>query len=77
MTNASARSRRVRIGDVVLRMVKPCSRCAVTTVDQADFVEQLREQVAVLAVAGAEKILKREVDAEAHASSLNELATQL
>ena len=27
--------RRVRIGEVVLRVVKPCSRCTVTTVDQA------------------------------------------
>src|SRR5215471_10157564 len=33
----------------------------------------LRDQVAVLAVAGAEQILKREVNAQAHAQLLNEL----
>jgi F-type H+-transporting ATPase subunit b len=35
--------------------------------------EQLREQVAVIAVAGAERILRREVDAKAHADLLTEL----
>jgi F-type H+-transporting ATPase subunit b len=39
--------------------------------------EQLREQVAALAVAGAEKILKREVDAKAHADLLNGIKAQL
>ena len=39
--------------------------------------EALRAQVALLAVAGAEKILKREVDAKAHADMLNELRAQL
>jgi F-type H+-transporting ATPase subunit b len=39
--------------------------------------EQLREQVAALAVAGAEKILKREVDAKTHADMLNQLKAQL
>src|SRR5881394_1260320 len=39
--------------------------------------QQLREQVATLAVAGAEKILKREVDAKAHADMLNQLKAQL
>ena len=38
---------------------------------------QLREQVAALAVAGAEKILKREVDAKAHGDMLNQLKAQL
>ncbi|HEX4858942.1 MAG TPA: F0F1 ATP synthase subunit B [Usitatibacteraceae bacterium] len=37
----------------------------------------LREQVAQLAVAGAEKILKREVNAQAHAEMLNQLKAQL
>jgi len=37
----------------------------------------LREQVAQLAVAGAEKILRREVDAKAHADMLNQLKAQL
>jgi F-type H+-transporting ATPase subunit b len=39
--------------------------------------QQLREQVAQLAVAGAEKILKREVDARAHADMLNQLKAQI
>ena len=39
--------------------------------------EALRAQVALLAVAGAEKILKREVDAKAHAEMLAELRAQL
>ena len=39
--------------------------------------ESLRDQVAVLAVAGAEKILKREVDAKTHAEMLNQLKAQL
>lgn len=37
----------------------------------------LREQVASLAVSGAEKILRREVDARAHADMLNQLKAQL
>ena len=37
----------------------------------------LREQVAQLAVAGAEKILKREINAAAHAEMLAELKAQL
>lgn len=39
--------------------------------------EELRAQVATLAVAGAEQILKREVNAAAHADLLNQLATEL
>jgi F-type H+-transporting ATPase subunit b len=39
--------------------------------------QQLREQVAALAVAGAEKILRREVDAKAHADMLNQLKAQI
>jgi F-type H+-transporting ATPase subunit b len=39
--------------------------------------QQLREQVATLAVTGAEKILRREVDAKAHADMLNQLKAQL
>ena len=37
----------------------------------------LRDQVAVLAVAGAEKILKREIDTKAHADMLSQLKAQL
>lgn len=39
--------------------------------------EQLREQVAALAVAGAEKILRREIDAKAHAELLDGIKRQL
>jgi len=39
--------------------------------------EQLRNQVADLAVAGAARILKREVDAKAHADLLREIQGQL
>jgi len=39
--------------------------------------EQLRAQVASLAVAGAEKILRREVDARAHAELLDGIKKQL
>jgi F-type H+-transporting ATPase subunit b len=39
--------------------------------------EALREQVATLAVAGAEKILRREVDAKAHADLLTQLKQEM
>ncbi len=39
--------------------------------------EQLREQVAALAVAGAEKILRREIDAKAHGELLAQLKQEL
>ncbi len=39
--------------------------------------EELRGQVAALAVHGAEQILKREVNAAAHADLLNRLSTEL
>jgi F-type H+-transporting ATPase subunit b len=39
--------------------------------------EELRDQVATLAVKGAEQILKREVNASAHADLLNQLRTEL
>ncbi|MGO4327769.1 F0F1 ATP synthase subunit B [Cupriavidus sp. 2TAF22] len=39
--------------------------------------EQLRDQVAVLAVKGAEQILKREVNAQVHSDLLNQLKAEL
>jgi len=39
--------------------------------------EDLRRQVSTLAVAGAEKLLRREIDANAHKALLDELAAQL
>jgi len=39
--------------------------------------EQLRDRVASLAIAGAEKILRREVDARAHAELLESIKRQL
>jgi len=39
--------------------------------------ETLRKQVSSIAVAGASKVLKKEVDAKAHADLLNDLAAQI
>ena len=39
--------------------------------------DELRNQVAVIAVAGAEKVLAREIDAEAHRELLDRLAADL
>jgi len=39
--------------------------------------EELRKQVSVLAVRGAERVLKREVDPKAHSEILDELVTQI
>jgi F-type H+-transporting ATPase subunit b len=39
--------------------------------------EQLREQVASIAVSGAEKILRREVNAQAHAELLTQLRQEI
>ena len=39
--------------------------------------EDLREQVAALAIAGAEKILRREIDAKVHAQMLAQLKQEL
>jgi F-type H+-transporting ATPase subunit b len=39
--------------------------------------EELRKQVSVLAVSGAEKLLRREIDASAHKALLDELAAEI
>ena len=39
--------------------------------------EDLRRQVSTLAVAGAEKLLRREIDANAHKALLDELAAEI
>ena len=39
--------------------------------------DDLRKQVSVLAVSGAEKLLKREIDANAHKALLDELAAEI
>ena len=39
--------------------------------------EELRKQVSTLAVTGAEKLLKREIDANAHKALLDELAAEI
>jgi len=39
--------------------------------------EDLRKQLAALAVAGAEKLIRREIDANAHKALLDDLAAQL
>ena len=48
-----------------------------TTGGRAVTREELRAQVAALAVQGAEQILKREVNAQVHADLLSKLATEL
>ncbi|KAF1700413.1 F0F1 ATP synthase subunit B [Pseudoxanthomonas suwonensis] len=39
--------------------------------------EELRKQVSLLAVSGAEKLLQREIDAKAHKALLDELAAEI
>ncbi len=39
--------------------------------------EELRKQVSVLAVSGAEKLIRREIDANAHKALLDELAAEI
>ncbi len=39
--------------------------------------EELRGQVAKIAIAGAEKVLGREIDAKAHSDLLGRLASEL
>ena len=39
--------------------------------------EDLRKQVSALAVSGAEKLLQREIDANAHKALIDDLAAQL
>jgi F-type H+-transporting ATPase subunit b len=57
------------------RMVAAARAEAAQAMQQAKGA--LRDQVAVLAVAGAEQILKREVNAQAHAKLLDELKAKL
>ena len=39
--------------------------------------ERLRHQVAAIAVAGAERVLAKEIDVKAHSAALDELAAQI
>ncbi len=39
--------------------------------------ENLRKQVAAIAIAGAEQVLKKEIDAKAHGAALDDLAAQI
>jgi F-type H+-transporting ATPase subunit b len=39
--------------------------------------ESLREQVSILAIAGAEKILSKEIDKKSHSDMLSKLAKEL
>jgi F-type H+-transporting ATPase subunit b len=45
--------------------------------DQSRAREQLRKEVAALAIAGASKLLGREIDARAHADLLEKLAVEI
>lgn len=62
-------------GDEAARIVAAAKADAEQQVTRAR--EELRGQVATLAVAGAEQILKREVNAAAHADLLSKLSTEL
>lgn len=61
--------------DEAARIIAAAKADAEQQVTQAR--EGLRNQVAALAVSGAEQILKREVNAAAHADLLNQLKTEL
>ncbi|MFJ3059292.1 F0F1 ATP synthase subunit B, partial [Herbaspirillum sp. NPDC087042] len=61
--------------DEAARIIANARADAQQQVNQAR--EELRGQVATLAVKGAEQILKREVNATAHADLLNQLKTEL
>lgn len=57
------------------RIVAQAQQDAAQEVERAR--EGLRDSVAILAVQGAQQILKREVDAQAHAELLDQLKAQL
>jgi F-type H+-transporting ATPase subunit b len=61
------------------RIIAAAREAATTEADAASqrAREALREHVAQLAVAGAEKILRREIDAKAHADLLTQLKSEL
>lgn len=61
------------------RLVKLAREAAETEAATASHraKEALREQVAVLAVAGAERILRREINAQVHAELLTQLKSEL
>ncbi len=40
---------RIRIGDVVFHLVKPCARCVITTIDQSNGIKQGAEPLKTLA----------------------------
>lgn len=62
-------------GDEAARIIAGARADAEQQVNKAR--ERLRGEVATLAVKGAERILKREIDAAAHADLLNQLKTEL
>jgi F-type H+-transporting ATPase subunit b len=82
---ASARDEgQKRIGDAEKRaqaIIEDAKKTAAAKADAEQQVtrarEELRAQVASIAVRGAEQILKREVNAAAHADLLNQLKTEL
>jgi len=77
---------RERVGEIIgsaekreAQMLEEAKAAAKADIDQqvAQAKEMLREQVASLAVAGAEKILRREVNAQTHAELLNQLKKEI
>ena len=66
---------RAEAGRIVTAAKKAAEEEAALAAQRAK--EQLREQVAQLAVAGAERILRREIDANRHAELLGNLKNEL
>lgn len=58
-----------------VRLIESAQADIETQISQAR--EQLRHEVAQLSIAGASKILEREIDAKAHRKMLDQAATQL
>lgn len=80
---AQAEARKAQIieaaKDEALAEGKRLKAAAQAEIDQsvAKAREDLRKQVSVLAVAGAEKLIRREIDGNAHKALLEELAAEI
>ena len=68
-----------KVDEVIAAIVKAAREAAEAEAGVASqrAREALREQVAILAVAGAERILRKEINAQAHAELLTQLKSEL
>ena len=62
---------------VKLELMELCGTTKKREYSHEEKDEELRKQVSALAVTGAEKLLKREIDANAHKALLDELASEI